>query len=227
MIRHILWDIDGTLINFDMAETRALVDGFQAFGLAKLDQNSIDIYKRINQKYWLQLEKQEITKLQVLHGRFEEFFRYLNIDTSIVAEFNTYFQHSLSSRSDFNPYAREIVDYLDQNYIQYAVTNGTKIAQEGKLKKTGLDQVFKEVFISENIGYDKPSIKFFEEVFDKVGDDQLDLYIIIGDSLTSDIKGANNAGIKSVWYNPHKTRTNGELKIDYEIASLDQLKNIL
>ncbi len=101
------------------------------------------------------------------------------------------------------------------DYKQYAVTNGSKIAQNLKLKKSGLDQIFDGVFISEDLGVDKPNKEFFDIVFDQIGSENRDDYIIIGDSLTSDMLGSNNAGIKNIWYNPEDLDNKANVKVDY------------
>lgn len=119
------------------------------------------------------------------------------------------------------------MEILGKNYKQYAVTNGTKLAQKGKLKNSGLDKVFDGIFISEDLGVDKPNKEFFYKVFEKVGSTNPDEYIIVGDSLTSDMRGANNAGITNIWYNPKDLENNTDVKINFCIHSLDKIPNIL
>ena len=123
--------------------------------------------------------------------------------------------------------AYELLNELKGQVKQYAVTNGTKVAQDRKLAKSGLIDIFDGVFISEEVGIEKPGVGFFKQVFSKIGDYSLDEIMIIGDSLTSDMQGGNNAGIVCCWYNPKKQQNTKALKIDYEIDNLQQILDIL
>lgn len=227
MIKYILWDIDGTLLNFDLAESKSIKQCFDYFDLGSCSDELLEDYKKINDKYWKALERGEIGKQEVLEGRFVEFFKKYGIDDKISKDFNKHYQKSLASTAEFNPYAKEIVDYFQGKYRQFAATNGTKVAQDGKLKKSGLDKVLEKVFISEELGFEKPSTGFFDHIFDYTDDFNKDSYVIIGDSLTSDIRGGVNAGIKTIWFNPKKLDKNVDIKCDYVISSLDNLKCIL
>ena len=227
MIKYILWDIDGTLLNFDLAETEAVRYCFDEYGLGNCSDEQLLEYKDINIKYWERLERGEISKQEVLEGRFREFFSNHNIDIEIVAKLNSTFQKSLGEMAVFNDFGEEIVKKLNCKFRQFAVTNGTKTAQKGKLKNSGLDNILEAVFISDEVGFEKPRIEFFEKVFDYVKDSDKSKYLIIGDSLTSDIKGGNNVGIKTCWYNPNKKENNLNLKVDYEIKNLIEVLDIL
>lgn len=229
MIKYILWDIDNTLLSFDLAEKAAMTSGFNKFSIGIEDEKALDIYKLINDKYWKMLESGKMTRDQILTGRFKELFdQYkINYDDSLINDFNHFYQEELGRQVFFNDYAKEVLEILGKNYKQYAVTNGTKLAQEGKLKNSGLDKVFDDVFISEDLGIDKPNKEFFDKVFAKVGSTNPDNYIIIGDSLTSDMRGGNNAGIRTIWYNPKNLENKTDVKINYCIHSLDKVVQIL
>ena len=110
---------------------------------------------------------------------------------------------------------------------QYAVTNGTKIAQDRKLSKSGLIDLFDDIFISEVVGVEKPGIGFFEKVWERIGTYEKDEVMIIGDSLTSDIRGGNNASILCCWYNPKGAVNDKGVHIDYEIDNLQKVLEIL
>lgn len=227
MIKHILWDIDGTLLNFSLAEAKAMRACFKEFGLGELSDERLSIYKEINNKYWKALEKGELTRIEVLEGRFEEFFKMFDYDQSVVPDFNISFQKNLGKTYVFNKNAHDTITALSKKYKQYAATNGSIIAQEGKLKGTGLDKILKDVFISELIGYEKPSVEFFSYVFKKIGSANKDEYVIIGDSLSSDIKGGNQAGIKTIWFNPDGLVNEDKIDVDYEIENLLEVLDIL
>lgn len=109
---------------------------------------------------------------------------------------------------------------------QFAVTNGTSQAQERKLKKSGFDKLLDGIFISDRIGIEKPNIGFFQHVWDRIGEYKKDEIMIIGDSLTSDMQGGNNAGILCCWYNPGNNRNTSGLKIDFEISSLNEVEGL-
>lgn len=229
MIKYILWDIDNTLLDFDMAEKASMISGLQRLGIDKISEDSLEDYKKINDKYWKKLEKCEITRKEVLLGRFEEFFDKKDIvyDQSTVESFNDNFQKDLGMNVAFHKNAKNVLEKLKKDYKQYAITNGTKIAQEAKIKNSGLDKILDGVFISEDLAVDKPNKEFFDIVLDQVGSKTPREYIVIGDSLTSDIKGANNAGIKCIWFNPKHKINDKDIRIDYSIHDLAKVIDIL
>lgn len=228
MIKYLLWDIDATLLNFKKAEYFAMRDGFEKFQLP-IDESQIKNYNLINDKYWKRLERGEITREMVLHGRFREFFDGLNIayTDELIYDFNKFYQVELGNNIFFNDNAKETLKALEKTYKQYAITNGSIVAQKGKLKKSGLDKIFDGVFISEEIGIDKPNKEFFDIVFENVGSTDTREYLLVGDSLTSDILGANNAGIKNIWYNPEKKGKNLDVIVNFTICDLREVVEIL
>ncbi|EGC82398.1 YjjG family noncanonical pyrimidine nucleotidase [Anaerococcus prevotii] len=227
MIKYILWDIDGTLLNFSMAESNAMRACFAEYNLGELSDDRLEVYKNINDKYWKRLERGEISRIEVLEGRFKEFFSQYGYNTDVVSDFNISYQENLGKTYVFNDNAYETVIKLNNKYSQYAATNGSIIAQKGKLKGAGLDGVLKDVFISELIGYEKPSEKFFSYIFDSIGSYKREEYVIIGDSLTSDMAGGNRAGIKTIWFNPDGLSNPNNVDYDYEIKNLSEVLNIL
>ena len=226
-IKVLLWDIDGTILNFLEAEKNAIRQGFAEFNLGECTDEMLAKYSAINKKYWERLERNEITKPQVLEGRFYEFFESEGIRTDVAADFNSRYQVNLGNTICFNDDAYELVSSLKGKVKQYAVTNGTKVAQANKLKRSGLDQIFDGVFISDEIGVEKPMQGFFDAVWEKIGPVQKDEVMIIGDSLSSDILGGNNAGILCCWYNPKKQKRPEDLRIEYEIENLQEVLEIL
>ncbi len=229
MINYILWDIDNTLLNFDLAEEASMINGFEKFGIKVTDENALPSYKKINDKYWKRLENGEIDRDEVLLGRFREFFTKYNIDydDNLVENFNLNFQKELGRQVFFHDHAKEVLNELKNNYKQYAVTNGSKIAQTGKITNSGLDKILDDVFISEDLGVDKPNKAFFDKIFEKIGSTNKKEYILIGDSLTSDIRGANNAAIKNIWFNPNTNINETKIKVDFDIKDLSEVPGIL
>ena len=231
MIRVILWDIDNTLLSFNKAEVAALSQEFEEFGLGEFTEELLKEYMVINKRRWQALERGEMTKPEVTVGRFVEFFGVHGIDTSIAAAFDRRYQELLGEMIYFNDGAYEIIKDLKGKVLQCAASNGTKRAQTGKLKNSGLGELFDLVFISEDVGADKPAKEFFDKAFvdveAKIGPFALDEVLMIGDSLTSDIKGANNAGIKACWYNPEGVPCDKDVQIDYEIKDLHEVYDLL
>ena len=231
-IKILLWDIDGTILNFEKAEEAAIRKGFEENNLGVCTDQMLADYKQINKGYWEALERGEMTKEQILIGRFVEFFIKYNLDTSKADIFNKGYQVDLGDTICFNDDAYDLLVQLNKKYKQYAVTNGTAVAQHRKIDRSGIGEILEKYFISEEVGYEKPSEKFFEAVFEEIKKNEAvtvnrDEILIIGDSLTSDIKGGNNCGIKTCWYNPNHAGNESELRIDYEIDNLQQLLKFL
>lgn len=231
-IKILLWDIDGTILNFEKAEEAAIRKGFEENNLGVCTDQMLADYKQINKGYWEALERGEMTKEQILIGRFVEFFTKYNLDTSKADIFNKGYQVDLGDTICFNDDAYDLLVQLNKKYKQYAVTNGTAVAQHRKIDRSGIGEILEKCFISEEVGYEKPSEKFFEAVFEEIKKNEVvtvnrDEILIIGDSLTSDIKGGNNCGIKTCWYNPNHAGNESELRIDYEIDNLQQLLKFL
>lgn len=123
--------------------------------------------------------------------------------------------------------AQEVLDWLFPRYDLYVVTNGVEATQRNRLKLSGLDRFMKDIFVSEAVGYQKPQTEFFDYCFQRIPDFQREKTMIIGDSLTSDIQGGNNAGIAACWFNPAGKHNIPGLRIDREIRNLRELKDFL
>lgn len=227
MFKVILWDIDGTVLNFKAAEEVAISKCFEIFHLGTCSQTMLDDYSQINKKYWEALEKGETTKPKLLVDRFAEFFLKYNIDPKLAKDFNDQFQNCLGETAVYFDYVENIIKNNKGKILQCAVTNGTKIAQIKKLTKSNLINILDHIFISEDVGIEKPNKEFFDYVLNKIGNYNKDEIIIIGDSLTSDIKGGNNIGIKTCWFNPKHSINDKNVIVDYEIDSFDKLEGIL
>ena len=228
MYKYLLWDVDGTVLNFLASEAYAIRTLFDKYNLGVCTDDMLKMYSDINVKYWKMLERGELTKPQILVGRFEEFFGIIGVeDVGIAESFNSEYQLTLGDHIEFVDKAEQILYSLKGKYTLVAVTNGTKTAQEKKLRLSGLDKVFDAIFISENIGAEKPSGLFFDHVFKTLGIKDKSEALIIGDSLTSDIKGGYMAGIDTCWFNPTKQENTLGIDITYEIDDLSKLTDII
>lgn len=227
MIRTILWDVDNTLLDFNAAERAALKTLFAEFGIGECTDAMVARYSAINVSFWQRLERGELTKDRVLLGRFEQFFDEYGIDTSIVPAFNDRYQLTLGDTIVFRDDSFRLVQSLKDRVKQYVVSNGTVVAQTKKLKRSRLGEVMDGVFLSEKLGAEKPSAVFFEKVFAAIRPDDLSEVLIVGDSLTSDIRGGMDAGIKTCWYNPGRKPLPENYRVDYQLADLRELTALL
>ena len=227
MYKYLLWDIDGTVLNFLASESYAIRFLFKKYNIGECSDEMLKTYSQINSRYWQKLERGELTKPEILVGRFQEFFSLIGADTSIAEDFNRDYQVTLGDHIEFEDNAKEILLAQKKVYTIAAVTNGTKVAQEKKLSLSGLDKVIDYIFISENIGVEKPNKEFFDYVFEKMNIQDKKEVLIIGDSLTSDIKGGVIAGIDTCWFNPHHKENNLNIPVTYEIDNLAEISDIV
>ena len=223
----ILWDVDGTLLDFAAAEEAAIRSLFADFGLGVCTDAMLVRYSEINRNYWRALERGEMTKPEILTRRFEDFFAAEGLSGPSPAEFNAAYQTRLGDTIVYCDGSDKLVASLRGKVRQYAVSNGTVAAQTRKLARSGFDRFMDGIFLSERIGYEKPAKEFFDAVFREIGEERRAGSIIVGDSLTSDIAGANRAGIKSCWYNPRGTENGTNTKPDFEIKDLREILEIL
>lgn len=227
MYKYILWDIDGTVLDFIASERYAIRFLFKKYNIGECTDEMLETYSAINVKYWQKLERGELTKKEILIGRFREFFEMIGADLSIAEDFNRDYQVTLGDHIEFVDNAKELLLSQKGKYTIAAVTNGTKIAQEKKLKLSGLDRIFDAIFISENIGVEKPHKEFFDHVFEELGITDKKEVLLIGDSLTSDMKGGYIAGIDTCWFNPTHAPKVLQIPITYEIDKLIKITNIV
>ena len=227
MYKYLLWDIDGTVLDFLAAEAYAIRVLFEKYNLGECSNEKIELYSEINIKYWKKLERNELTKPEVLIGRFIEFFEVIGVDTKIAESFNKDYQLTLGDHIEFVDKAKEMLLSQKGKYTLVAVTNGTKVAQEKKLRLSGLDKIFDAIFISEDVGFEKPNKEYFDYIFEKLEITDKTEVLIIGDSLTSDIKGGYMAGIDTCWFNPSHNQNTTDIPVTYEIDNLGKLKEFI
>mgnify|MGYP002671877347 FL=1 len=228
-IKILLWDLDGTINDFLATENYAIKKGFARLNLGLCTDEMVNRYSQINISYWEKLEKGEMSKPQILVNRFKDFFAEYGLPEQNADIFNKNYQIDLGDKLIFIDGSLEVLQKIKKSkkIRQFVVTNGLVANQKRKLEGKELKPIFEYSFISDEVGFEKPNIEFFNAVFQKIGDISKNQIMIIGDSLTSDIKGGNNAGIKTCWFNPHGKTNNKGVHIDYEISDLRQLLKIL
>ena len=225
--RYLLWDLDGTILDFAASESAAIRKLFRKYGLGECTDEMLAAYSAINVRWWQALERGEFTKPEILVGRFREFFRLEGIDEGLAERFNADYQPALGDTIVFRDDAVNVLTGLKSACVLAAVTNGTKEAQLKKLRVSGLDKIFDHVFISEDIGFEKPNRGFFDAVFRTMNITDPGQVLIIGDSLTSDIRGGLNAGIDTCWYNPAGKAPDPGTPASMEIRDLRELPAML
>lgn len=224
MIKTVLFDLDDTILDFKKSERIAITKTFEKFGIDASEEN-LAKYSKYNISQWKRLERGEIDREEVKVNRFKLLFDDINVNLSPKAATCDY-EENLAHGHYFINGAKEMLESIYKDYDLYIVSNGAKKVQEGRMSTADISQCFKGIFISEVIGYEKPSVSFFEEVFKKIGNVNKTETIIIGDSLTSDIQGGKNANIKTVWFNPNGIDCNGIIP-DYQISNLTEIKPLL
>ena len=224
MIKFLFLDLDDTILDFHKAERIAIAATIREFGVEPTEE-ILARYHVINKWHWEQLELGTLTRPQVLENRFAVLFSQLGKTVDAAACAKVY-EKNLSIGHYFLPGAEEAVDRLSKKYRLFLASNGTASVQKGRMTSANLYRFFEKVFVSQEIGHNKPSKAYFDACFAQIPDFDRDQAIIVGDSLTSDIKGGINAGIKTVWVNPSHARAT-DIVPDYEIEALPQLEALL
>ncbi len=225
-ITTILWDVDDTLLDFNYSMRNSLKQCFRTVGV-KVTEQMLDRYAQINEGWWRRLERGEVTKAQLLNGRFVDFFAEYGLEELDVERFRKDYQHNLGNIYSYLDDSLTICKALQTRLKQYVVTNGVTSTQRSKLGLSGFADVMEELFISEEVGHNKPDKAFFEYCLAHVEEKDRSRILIVGDSLTSDIRGGNSVGIRTCWYNPSEKPLREGFLVDYEISDLHQIYDIL
>ena len=225
MIEFLFLDLDDTILDFKQAERIAISATIRQFGVEPTEE-VLHRYHLINKWHWEQLELGKMTRDQVLEGRFGQLFRELGVDADAEKCARTY-EKNLSVGHYFLPGAEEAVDVLHRKYRLFLASNGTASVQKGRMTSANLYRFFEKVFVSQEIGHNKPSRAYFEGCFSQIPGFDPKRAMIVGDSLSSDILGGINAGIKTCWVNPGHATAPAHIQPDHEIEALHQLPRLL
>lgn len=222
----LLFDLDDTLLDFGRAEQTALENVLAHFEMEATPE-SFQLYREINKAHWEMLERNELTKGEVLSYRHERFFEALGkkVDGSRVDQLyrKTIAEHGHHLFDG----TLEVVEELSRTHRLFIITNGVKATQQKRLQRSGLLPYFSGVFISEDTGYQKPMRAFFDYVAARIEHFDRKRTLIIGDSLTSDIKGGHDSDIDTCWYNPLGKSNPFSFSPHYEIKQLNEIYQIL
>lgn len=225
MIRNVLFDLDDTLFDFHKAEKIALTKTLVHFGIDPTEE-TLALYSTINAAHWKRLELGEISREEVKVGRYRELFETIGVECDPVKA-TAYYESMLAIGHYFMPGAPELLWELYGKYRLYIVSNGTAKVQEGRIGSSGIAKYMDGIFISQILGANKPEKQFFDICFAEIPDFSLSETVIIGDSLSSDIKGGINAGITTVWFNPKGIENDSDIKPDYTIKELSEVPGLL
>lgn len=224
--KFLLFDLDHTLLDFDPAEDVALSHLLKEEGVEDI-QAYKDYYVPMNKTLWKDLELKKITKQELVNTRFAKLFAHFGIekDGAYLAE---RYQFFLSKQGQIFPGVEDLLKKLiHQGFELYAATNGITFIQTGRLEQSGIAPYFKEIFISEQLHTQKPDAAFYEKIGARIPNFDKDHALMIGDSLSADIQGGNNAGIDTIWYNPHHLENKTQAQPTYEVDSYQALLEIL
>lgn len=225
MIEFLLIDLDDTILDFHKAEAVALEKTLRSLGLEPTD-TVMTRYSQINKEHWERLERKEITREFLLVSRFAQLMDEFGIAVSAELCARTY-EGNLSQGHYFMPGAKEAVEALSKKYKLYITSNGTSKIQAGRLESAAISHFFQDIFISQDIGVNKPDKGYFDRCFARIPGFDPQKAMIVGDSLTSDILGGKNAGISTCWVNPKGLAPRADIVPDYEIAALSCLEALL
>lgn len=225
MIEYVFLDLDDTILDFHKAERIGLENTFRHFGLEPTEE-TIALYLQINAAHWRALEQGKMTRKQVNEGRFEVLFRELGREVNGAA-CAAYYLSQLALTHDYLPGAEEVVQRLSKRYRLFIASNGNASVQTPRMANSGLHDYIEKAFVSEALGVNKPAKEFFDLCFAQIPGFDPDKAIMVGDSLTSDIQGGINAGLRTCWFNPTGKANNTGIQPDYEIEALSELEALL
>ncbi len=224
--KYLLFDLDGTIFDYDGAESGALEKTFEYFGLTYSD-SFLKEYRKINKQIWQDYELGHISQEKLRTERFRRLGISLGINFDLK-DISLIYLKNLSSQRYLLPGTLSLLEDLsERSFKMYLITNGLKDVQRSRLSESEITRYFTDIFISEEIGFAKPDQAIFNEVFKRMSYPDKRSVLIIGDSLTSDIAGGNNSGIDTCWFNPDKLNNNTKIFPTYELTNICDLIRIL
>lgn len=223
MIKAVLIDIDDTIFDFEKCSKNSFLKTLEKFNL-KFKEEDFSYFNKVNDILWTKQKLGEINIKEVFIKRDYLMGKYFNLDIE-KGLFNDLFVKFLYDEIEMVDGIEDLLLYLSDKYKIFTASNGIFKMQENRLKKSNLDKYFDEIFVSDKIGYEKPDKKFFQKIMDltKFSNDDL---IMIGDSIKSDIIGAKNSKIKSIYFNKEDKKISDK-NFTYQVKNLSEIKKIL
>lgn len=221
MYKYILFDLDDTLLDFEKAEHIAFNNLLEDCDI-QFSEELFSKYKEINKALWRRFELGEMSNKEVTKLRFEKFFSLLGKKVD-GRQHDINFRTYLAMGNQLFDGVIELLDKLSKTHVMCIASNGVAVTQHTRLKNNDLNKYFEHIFISEEVGYQKPDVEFFNFIFQKLGDIYKKEVIIVGDNLMSDILGGINSGIDTCWINPKNTPIDNEVKPTYIVKKVTDL----
>ncbi len=208
-MRFLLFDADYTLLDFPADMVRSFTIMYEACFKSQRPyaKELLDCYEACNNRAWDRFERGECTKDELYISRFSEFLSKTGLTGDPETVNEKYFT-AMAETGTAYPGAVELVKELSFTHELYLITNGNVVSSLPRLRNSGLAPYFKEVFVSEAVGVGKPDKRYFDYVFQHIPGFTPSEALVIGDSPSSDIQGAQNAGLQSIWYDPPGAWTN-------------------
>jgi putative hydrolase of the HAD superfamily len=201
---HLLFDLDHTLWDFNSNCFQTLQELYQDYNIAQYHINLEDFYEAyllINNEVWTKYDNNQMTKEQIRNYRFKKLFEKFGIDNPEMAlNLEQEYLYKCPKRGILMPYASTLLNLLKDDFELVLITNGFQEPQTEKVHFSGLDRYFKQMFTSENTGYKKPDVRYFQTVLSSLAVLPSQC-LVIGDNPHTDIRGAYDFGIDSFWVN--------------------------
>ena len=223
--RVLLFDLDGTLFDYNKAEVEALRATCLQHGI-QYKQAVLDAYTTINDRIWKEYEQGSITQDELKVKRFALLAEAIGVSLD-AQKFSSMYLENMANQNQLIDGAEEIISLLLNRFQLVLITNGLARTQRLRIEKSALAPFFKHIIISEEVGYSKPDSKIFDITFQQINNPSREEVLLIGDSLTSDVTGGNNYGIDTCWFNRFGKQNDIEVIPTYEIRHLSELLNIL
>ncbi len=228
MYRYLFFDADGTLFDFEQAEHNAFWKMAESLDLP-LERDHEQRYIHCNTEVWKQFEKGEVTIEELKVKRFADFASESSILLD-AEEASKSYQYQLSKQGILFDESITVLETLkERGYTLFLATNGIAEVQKGRIAVSKTEQYFDHIFISEEVGYQKPDPRFFTYMLETSGlSEQKQYSLMIGDSLSSDIAGGIASGMDTLWLNKEgKPLVDSKLKPTYTHSSLSTILEFL
>ncbi|MBS7577348.1 MULTISPECIES: YjjG family noncanonical pyrimidine nucleotidase [unclassified Enterococcus] len=223
-MKKIFIDIDDTILDFKKDSIEGLGKVYRQYHIPVTNE-TIDVFKAVNQRLWKSYELGELDSEAIFNQRFGLIFEQLGFEIDDIREVDDFYRQTHIDAYSVLPNAEALLQALFSDYKIYGVSNGK--TGRRRLHQAQLSHFFDGIFLSEDMGYQKPQPQFFEYIASKIPNYQKEQVIMIGDTLTSDILGGNQYGIPTIWYNPEELENHTEIVPTREVKQLMEIPAVL